>query len=156
MRIYWTLVSIPTSNRSALTPNAQITEDGSEGGNMEIRERQVGDVVILDLLGRMTVSDGDQLFRDKIYSLVHQSRANVIVNLGGIAYVDSAGLGAIVASYTTVTRAGGRLGLVNLTKGIHSLLTITKLLTVFSTYASEDEALRSFGLDTSVTSDEMV
>jgi anti-sigma B factor antagonist len=90
------------------------------------------------------------------YSLVHQSRANVIVNLGGIAYVDSAGLGAIVASYTTVTRAGGRLGLVNLTKCIHSLLTITKLLTVFSTYASEDEALRSFGLDTSVTSDEMV
>ena len=58
--------------------------------------------------------------------------------------------------FKAVTRAGGRLGLVNLTKGIHSLLTITKLLTVFSTYASEDEGLRAFGVDTSVRSEEMV
>src|SRR5688500_3044108 len=98
---------------------------------MEINERPVGNVLILDLIGRMTVSDGDQLYRDKIYSLVHQGQTSLIVNLRHLSYVDSGGLGAIVASYTTITRAGGRLGLVNLTKGIRSLLTITKLLTVF-------------------------
>ena len=118
---------------------------------MEISERQAGNVVILDVRGRMTMGDGDQLFRDKISSLAHQSRVNVIVNLGGTTYMDSAGLGAIVASYTTVTRAAGTLALVNLTRSIHSLLTITKLLTVFNTYETEDEALLSFGADTSVS-----
>lgn len=123
---------------------------------MEINERPVGNVLILDLIGRMTVSDGDQLYRDKIYSLVHQGQTSLIVNLRHLSYVDSGGLGAIVASYTTITRAGGRLGLVNLTKGIRSLLTITKLLTVFNTYASEDEALQSFGVNVSVRSEETV
>ena len=123
---------------------------------MEIQERRVCDVVVLDLVGRMTVSDGDQLFKDKTYSLVHQGTTKVILNLGRLSYVDSAGLGAIVGSYTTVTRAGGRMGMVNLTKSIHSLLTITKLLTVFDTYASEDEALRSFGVDARVSSVESV
>ena len=117
---------------------------------MEINERYAGDVVVLDLIGRMTISDGDQLFRDKIYSLVHRGQPNVIVNLGRLTFVDSAGLGAIVSSYTTISRANGRLGLVNLTKGLHSLLTITKLLTVFNTYASEDAALQSFGVDATV------
>lgn len=68
---------------------------------MEIIERYAGDVVILDLIGRMTVSDGDQLFRDKIYSLVHQGHTNVILNLGRLTYLDSAGLGAMVSSYKT-------------------------------------------------------
>jgi len=119
---------------------------------MHIEERQVGTVVILDVVGRMTISDGEQLFRDKIYSLVHQGHTNVVVNLGGITYLDSAGLGAIVASYTTITRAGGRLALLNLTKGIHNLLSITKLLTVFDTYPSEFDALRSFAVNDEVGS----
>jgi len=120
---------------------------------MEINERPVGKVIILDLVGRMTVSDGDQLYRDKIYSLVHQGQTSLIVNLRHLSYIDSGGLGALVASYTTISRAGGRLGLVNLTKGIRSLLTITKLLTVFDTYATEDQALQSFGVNVSVISE---
>jgi anti-sigma B factor antagonist len=111
---------------------------------MKLEERQVGDAVILDAIGRMTLGDGDQLFKDKIYSLVQQGHTHIVLNLARVSYLDSAGLGAIVASYTTLTRAGGRLGLLNLTKRIENLFTITKLLTVFDTYTSEAEALRSF------------
>lgn len=111
---------------------------------MQIEERQTGDVVILDATGKLTLGDGDQLLKDKMHSLVHRGHTHVVLNLGGVSYVDSAGIGEIVASFTTITRAGGRLVLLNLTKRIQDLLTITKLLTVFETYASEDEALRSF------------
>ena len=111
---------------------------------MKLEERQVGDAVILDAIGRMTLGDGDQLFKDKIRSLVQQGHTHIVLNLARVSYLDSAGLGAIVASYTTLTRAGGRLGLLNLTKRIENLFTITKLLTVFDIYISEAEALRSF------------
>ena len=68
----------------------------------------------------------------------------MIFNLEQVSYVDSAGLGALVSAYTTVTREGGSLKLVNVTKRLQDLLSITKLLTVFETFDSEDEALRSF------------
>jgi anti-sigma B factor antagonist len=113
---------------------------------MHIEERQVGAVIILDAVGRMTFSDGEQLFKEKIYGLVYRGQTNVVVNLGGITYLDSAGLGAIVASYTTISRVGGRLVLLNLTKGIHDLLSITRLLSVFDSYASEVHALRGFAM----------
>jgi anti-sigma B factor antagonist len=111
---------------------------------MQIQERQVGDVMILDAVGKMTLGDGDPLFKDKIHSLVHRGHTNVVLNLAGVSSLDSAGIGEIVASYTTLNRAGGRLGLLHLTKRIHDLLAITKLLSVFETYETEAEALRSF------------
>ena len=111
---------------------------------MQIEERQIGNMVILDVVGRMTLRDGVELFKDNIYSLVHRGATNVVLNLGGVWYLDSAGIGQIVASHTTLSRAGGRLGLLNLTTRIQDLLAITKLLTVFDTYVSEDEALHSF------------
>ena len=111
---------------------------------MQIEERAVGDVVVLDLKGRITLGDGDQLLKDKVNSLVNQGRKRMVLNLAGVPYVDSAGLGEIVGSYTTVSRQGGSLKLVNLTKKITDLLAITKLLTVFETFESEDEAVRSF------------
>jgi len=91
---------------------------------MHIEERQVGAVIILDAVGPMTFSDGAQLFKDKIHSLLYRGQTNVVVNLGAITYLDSAGLGAIVASYTMITRAGGRFVLLNVTKGIYNLLSI--------------------------------
>ena len=103
---------------------------------MHIEERHVGNVVILDAIGRMTLGDGAELFKDKIDSLVHRGVTNVVLNLGGISHLDSAGIGQIVAGYTTLSRAGGRLALFNLTNRIHDLLAITKLLTVFDTYAT--------------------
>ncbi len=111
---------------------------------MVIEERVVSDVTILDLKGKMTLGEGDELLKDKINSLIHQGQKKLLLNLEGVPYIDSAGLGEIVRTYTTVSRQGGNLKLVNLTKRITDLLSITKLLTVFETFDSEPEALKSF------------
>ena len=111
---------------------------------MEIEERAAGDVIVLDLKGRITLGQGDQLLKDKVNSLVNQGRKKIVLNLASVPYVDSAGLGEIVGTYTTVSRQGGHLKLANLTKKITDLLAITKLLTVFETFDSENEAVRSF------------
>jgi anti-sigma B factor antagonist len=111
---------------------------------MQIEERIVGDVTILDLKGKMTLGEGDELLKDKINSLIHQGKKKLLLNLEGVPYIDSAGLGEIVRTYTTVSRQGGSLKLVNLTKRITDLLSITKLLTVFETFDAEKEAVASF------------
>ena len=111
---------------------------------MEIAERATGDVIILDLKGKLTIGEGDELLKDKINSLIQQGHRKLLLNLEGVPYVDSAGLGEIVRTYTTVSRQGGNLKLLNLTKRIEDLLAITKLLTVFDTYESEPEAVESF------------
>jgi anti-sigma B factor antagonist len=111
---------------------------------MVIEERIIGDVTILDLKGKMTLGEGDELLKDKINSLIHQGQKKLLLNLEGVPYIDSAGLGEIVRTYTTVSRQGGNLKLVNLTKRITDLLSITKLLTVFETFDTEPEALKSF------------
>lgn len=114
---------------------------------MEIQERTVQDVVVLDLTGKLTIGEGDELLKERISNLVQQGHRRLLLNLEDVPYVDSAGLGEIVRAYTTVSRQGGKLKLVNLTKRITDLLAITKLLTVFDTYESEDEAVKSFGGD---------
>ena len=111
---------------------------------MVIDERIIGDVTVLDLKGKMTLGEGDELLKDKINSLIHQGQKKLLLNLEGVPYIDSAGLGEIVRTYTTVSRQGGNLKLVNLTKRITDLLSITKLLTVFETFDSEPDALKSF------------
>jgi anti-sigma B factor antagonist len=117
---------------------------------MDIEERAVGDVVVLDLKGRITLGEGDQLLKDKVNSLINQGRRKIVLNLAAVPYVDSAGLGEIVGTYTTVSRQGGSLKLANLTKKITDLLAITKLLTVFETFDSENEAVRSFSASAKV------
>jgi anti-sigma B factor antagonist len=111
---------------------------------MQIEERMVGNVMVLDLKGKLTLGEGDELLKDKINSLVQQDRKAILLNLEGVPYIDSAGLGEIVRTYTTVSRQGGKLKLLHLTKRIQDLLSITKLLTVFETFDSEPEALKSF------------
>ena len=111
---------------------------------MTIEERTVGDVVVLDLKGKITLGAGDELLKDKINSLLATSKKRLILNLEGVPYIDSAGLGEIVRTFTTVSRQGGSLKLLNLTKRITDLLSITKLLTVFETFESENDAVRSF------------
>jgi anti-sigma B factor antagonist len=117
---------------------------------MQIDQRAVGDVVVLDLKGRVTMGEGDELLKDKVNSLVNQGHKKIILNLAEVPYVDSAGLGEIVRTYTTVSRQGGSLKLLNLTKRITDLLSITKLLTVFETFDSESEAVRSFSASAKV------
>jgi anti-sigma B factor antagonist len=117
---------------------------------MHIDERAVGDVTVLDLKGKITLGEGDELLKDKVNSLVNQGRKKIILNLAEVPYIDSAGLGEVVRTFTTVSRQGGSLKLLNLTKRITDLLSITKLLTVFETYESETDAVRSFSASAKV------
>jgi len=111
---------------------------------MHIEQRTVGEVTIIDLKGKMTLGEGDELLRDKVNSLLQQGMRKLVLNLAEVPYIDSAGLGEIVRTYTTVSRQGGQLKLLSLTKRISDLLSITKLLTVFETFDSENDAVRSF------------
>ncbi len=111
---------------------------------MEIAERKVSDVTILDLSGKMTLGEGDEMLKQAINTLLAAGTKKLILNLGNVPYIDSAGLGDVVRTHTTVSRQGGSLKLLNLTKRIEDLLSITKLLTVFDTYDSEAEAIKSF------------
>ena len=112
---------------------------------MHIHERSIGDVTIIDVNGRMTLGEGQELLRDKVNSLIQQGQKKLVLNLAEVPYIDSAGLGEIVRTYTTVSRQGGALKLLSLTKRIQDLLAITKLLTVFETFDTEADAVGSFG-----------
>ncbi len=117
---------------------------------MQIDERAVGDVTVLDLKGKITLGEGDELLKDKVNSLVNQGRKKIVLNLAEVPYIDSAGLGEVVRTFTTVSRQGGSLKLLNLTKRITDLLSITKLLTVFETFESESDAVKSFSASAKV------
>ena len=111
---------------------------------MDIKERVVNGVSVLDLSGKIILGEGDGQIRDRIKDLLSDGQRRILLNLGDVNYIDSAGLGALISSYTTTKREGGQLKLMNLTKRIQDLLAITKLITVFDTYDDEKEALGSF------------
>jgi anti-sigma B factor antagonist len=112
---------------------------------MQISQRTVGDVVIVEVSGKITLGEGgDAILKDKMRSLIQQGHKKLLLNLGDVSYVDSAGLGEIVQAYATVNKDGGKLKLLNITKRIKDLLSITKLLTVFDTFDNEAEAIASF------------
>jgi anti-sigma B factor antagonist len=112
---------------------------------MHIDERAVGNVVILDLKGKITLGEGDEALRDRINQLIQRDQKRILLNLAEVPYIDSAGLGEIVQAYATVNKGGGALKLLNTTKRIKDLLSITKLLTVFECHDNEAEAIKSFG-----------
>ena|SRR5205085_466527 len=111
---------------------------------LDLKERQAGDVTILDLSGEVRIGEGSVTLRDSIRNLADHGKKKVLLNLAGVKYIDSTGIGELIANYTTVTRQGGQLKLLNLTDRIQNLLVITKLLTVFDAYDNEAEALKSF------------
>jgi anti-sigma B factor antagonist len=111
---------------------------------LNIKERQAGDVTVLDLEGKITIGEGSVSLRNSIRNLVESGKKRILLNLAGVSYVDSSGLGELVSSYSSVTRDGGQLKLLNLTQKIQDLLAITKLLTVFDVYEEESTALSSF------------
>ena len=111
---------------------------------LNIRERQAGDMTILDLEGKITIGEGSVSLRTAIRRLIEEGKKKILLNLAGVGYVDSSGIGELVSSYTTINREGGQLKLLKLTQKIKDLLTITKLLTVFDVYTDESEALNSF------------
>ena len=111
---------------------------------MDIKERVVDGVSVLDLSGKIVLGEGDGQVRERIKDLLSDGQRKILLNLGDVSYIDSAGLGALISSYTTTKREGGSLKLMNLTKRIQDLLAITKLITVFDTYETEAEAVDSF------------
>ena len=111
---------------------------------LDVKERQAGDVTILDLSGEVRIGDSSVALRDSIRNLADQGKNKVLLNLGGVKYIDSSGIGELIANYTTLKRGGGQLKLLNLTDRVQNLLVITKLLTVFDAYDNEAEALKSF------------
>ncbi len=112
--------------------------------SLKLTTRQVGDVTVVDAAGRITLGEGSSAFRDTIKGLVNQGQKKILVNLGEVTYIDSSGIGELVSGYTTVSNAGGKLKLLNLTKRVHDLLQITKLYTVFDVFDEEAKALASF------------
>jgi anti-sigma B factor antagonist len=112
---------------------------------MQLEQRNVGDVVIIKVTGDITLNKGgDVLLKDKINSMLQQGNKKLLLDLGAVSYVDSAGLGQLVHVHTTTAHNGGKLKLLNLSKRLNDLLVVTKLATVFDSYEDEAEALASF------------
>ena len=112
---------------------------------MQIEEKMAGEVAVIKITGDITLNQGgDVLLKDKINSLLQQGRNKLVLDLGGVSYVDSAGLGQLVQIHATTKAKGGSLRIANVTKRLKDLLVVTKLVTVFDSYDSEAEALASF------------
>jgi anti-sigma B factor antagonist len=113
---------------------------------MTLHERWIGDVTIIDINGRITVQDGADIFRDAVRELLRQGRVKLVLNFHDASYIDSTALGEIICAYTSATRKGGTLKLLNVTTRVHELLMITRLLSVFDLFDEEAEAVKSFGV----------
>jgi anti-sigma B factor antagonist len=112
--------------------------------DLRIEERPIGRVTVLDLVGKLTSDHGATRIKDKVNSLIAQGRTQIVLNLGDVPYIDSGGLGQLVASYGSVKKAGGSLKLLNVNSRNHDLLSITHLVTIFDSFDSESEAVQSF------------
>ena len=112
--------------------------------SVKLNTRQIGDVSVVDVAGRITLGEGSSALRDTLREMVSKGQKKILLNLGEVSYIDSSGIGELVSAFTTVTNGGGQLKLLNLTKRVKDLLQITKLYTVFDVHDSEVTAIRSF------------
>ena len=112
--------------------------------SVNLSTRQIGDVSVVDVAGRITLGEGSSALRDTLRGLVSNGQKKILLNLGEVSYIDSSGIGELVSGFTTVTNSGGQLKLLNLAKRVKDLLQITKLYTVFDVHEDEAEAVRSF------------
>jgi anti-sigma B factor antagonist len=139
-----------TCNRLGVGRRVRIAMTGRSGlclgVFMTVSERLVGAIMVLELDGQLTLGASAEGLRDKVRSLLQQGQRQFIMNLAGVPYMDSGGLGELVQSYATVTKQGGALKLLNMTSRLRDLLVITKLATVFDCYDSEAAALASFAV----------
>ena len=112
--------------------------------SVKLTTRQVGDVTVVDVAGRITLGEGSATLRDAMRDMVSKNQKKILLNLGEVSYIDSSGIGELVSGFTTVTNSGGALKLLNLNKRVKDLLQITKLYTVFDVHEDEAGAIRSF------------
>jgi anti-sigma B factor antagonist len=106
--------------------------------------RDIGDVTVIDMDGRITLGEGSDLLRDLVREKLGRGRKKIVMNLAGINYIDSTGLGELVSGYRLIKREGGELKLLNLNRKVTDLLQITKLYTVFDIHTQESQAISSF------------
>ena len=112
--------------------------------NLNINERQVGNVTVLDMNGNLRIGEGSAVLHKAIRRLLEKGHNRILLNLESVAYIDSSGLGELVAAHVALSKSGGHIKLLHLTKRVRELMMITKLLTVFDAYEDEAEALDSF------------
>jgi len=112
--------------------------------NLEIKERHIGEIVILDLDGQIRIGGGSVMFRTTVRRLVEEGKNKILLNLAGVSNIDSSGLGELVSSHISLSKKGGEMKLIHLTQSLRELMTITKLLTVFDVYEDETRAVASF------------
>ena len=112
--------------------------------SLKMRTREVNGIVIIDLGGQLTLGEASAALRDEVRDQASQGLRKILVNLGDVTYIDSAGLGELTAAFTSVKNRGGELKLLNLTKRVHDLMQITKLYTVFDIRDNEVDAVNSF------------
>ena len=112
--------------------------------SVKLSTRQVGDVSVVDVAGRITLGEGSSALRETLRDMVSKGQKKILLNLGDVSYIDSSGIGELVSGFTTVTNSGGQLKLLNLNKRVKDLLQITKLYTVFDVHEDEAGAIRAF------------
>jgi len=112
--------------------------------SVKLNTRQVGDVTVVDVAGRITLGEGSSALRDALRDMINKNQKKILLNLGEVNYIDSSGIGELVSGFTTVTNSGGQLKLLNLNKRVKDLLQITKLYTVFDVHDDEAHAVRAF------------
>jgi anti-sigma B factor antagonist len=112
--------------------------------SVKLNVRQVGDVSVVDVAGRITLGEGSSALRDTVREMVGKGQKKLLLNLSDVSYIDSSGIGELVSGFTTVTNSGGQLKLLGLQKRVKDLLQITKLYTVFDVHEEESTAIRSF------------
>ena len=111
---------------------------------MKSEIRDVDDVRIIELQGKITIGSGDVKLRELVESSLEEGQKKILLDLAGVTAIDSSGIGEMVACYTTVTKRGGQLKLMHLSPKINDILQVTQLITVFDVFDDEREALGSF------------
>lgn len=111
---------------------------------MKMNERQIGDVTILDMSGRLVLGEETALLRNTIRDLISRGKKNILLNLGEVPFIDSSGIGELVSAFLAARREGGEVKLLHLTKKVHHVLQIVKLLTIFDVFEDEAAALQAF------------
>ena len=112
--------------------------------SVELNYRQIGDVNVVDVSGRITLGDGSSTLRNALREMGGKGKRKILLNLAGLTYIDSSGIGELVSAYATLANQGGRLKLLNLTDRVKDLLLLTKLYTVFEVYTDEATAVASY------------
>lgn len=112
---------------------------------LRMTDREVNGVNVIDLEGRIVLGEESNSFREKVKSLLAAGKKNIVLNLANVSYIDSAGLGTLVATFHSARSQGATLKLANLGAKFKEVLQVTKLMTVFDTYENEAAAIQSFG-----------